>query len=208
MALHTGCRKNELLKLERSRVDFKRRVFVLEAKQTKARRRWIVPLNDEAIAVLKTQLEWVERCAAGARWVFAVPSVSRLTMIEKGFRVACGRAGIADFHVHDLRHSFASWLVMGGASLYVARDLRGYSSITATKRYTHLAPHCDWADVASAEVWVAFEINLIVDICIIPSCAKVPENPVRSGAELERPAYPVDLPRLTFDASMRLVQRG
>ncbi|PCE26235.1 hypothetical protein BWP39_17075 [Paraburkholderia acidicola] len=67
MTSHTGCRKNELLKLEWSRVDFERRVFVLEAKHIKAHRRRIVPFNDEAIAVLKTQLEWVERCAAGAR---------------------------------------------------------------------------------------------------------------------------------------------
>ncbi|MFM0288911.1 tyrosine-type recombinase/integrase [Paraburkholderia megapolitana] len=78
MALHTGCRKNELLKLEWSRVDFERRVFVLEAKHTKAHRRRVVPLNDEAIAVLKTQLEWVERYAGGARWVvcsaFRVPA--------------------------------------------------------------------------------------------------------------------------------------
>ncbi|MGH8777744.1 tyrosine-type recombinase/integrase [Paraburkholderia sp.] len=141
LALHTGCRKNELLKLEWSRVDFERRALVLGAEHTKNRRRRVVPLNDEAIAVLRAQREWVERYALGARWVFAVASGSRLTTVQNGFRAACGRAGIADFRVHDLRHTFASWLVMSGVSLYVVKDLLGHSSITVTERYAHLAPH-------------------------------------------------------------------
>ncbi|WP_232457879.1 site-specific integrase [Burkholderia ubonensis] len=73
--------------------------------------------------------------------LFAVASGDRITTIQKGFRAACARAGIDDFRVHDLRHTFASWLVMAGVSLYVVKDLLGHSSITVTERYAHLAPH-------------------------------------------------------------------
>lgn len=141
MALHTGCRKNELLKLEWSRIDFERRVLQLEPQNTNNEKRRVVPLNDEAVSTLLAQREWVRCYAPKSRWVFAVTSGNRLTTLQKGFRAACDRAGIDDFRVHDLQHTFASWLVMAGVSLYVVKDPLGHSSITVTERYAHLAPH-------------------------------------------------------------------
>ncbi|EDT41786.1 tyrosine-type recombinase/integrase [Burkholderia ambifaria] len=141
LALHTGCRKNELLKLEWSRVDFDRAVLSLEPSDTKNGKRRVVPLNDEAMAALRHQRDWVRVTVPRSPWVFAVASGDRMTTIQKGFRAACLRAGIDDFRVHDLRHTFASWLVMAGVSLYVVKDLLGHSSITVTERYAHLAPH-------------------------------------------------------------------
>nr|WP_205192528.1 MULTISPECIES: tyrosine-type recombinase/integrase [Burkholderiaceae] len=60
--------------------------------------------------------------------------------MQKGFEAACRRCGIDDFRIHDLRHTFASWFVMDGVSLYIARDLPGHSSVTVTERYAHLSP--------------------------------------------------------------------
>lgn len=100
-----------------------------------------MPLNDEALAALTDQREWARVSVPRLRWVFAVASGDRMTTIQKGFCAACARAGIDDFRVHDLRHTFASWLVMAGVSLYVVKDLLGQSSITVTERYAHLAPH-------------------------------------------------------------------
>lgn len=140
LALHTGCRRGELLGLEWARVDRRRRLLRLEAEHTKAGRRRVVPLNDEAGAALDGQREWLRRSSIASPWVFGLAPDRRITTVQKGFKAACRRAGIEDFRVHDMRHTFASWLVMAGASLYVVKDLLGHSSITVTERYAHLSP--------------------------------------------------------------------
>ena len=140
LALNTGCRKNELLGLEWARIDFRRRVLLLEAEHTKNGKRRLIPLNDHALSALCDQLQWVERHVGRSRWVFSVGVDARLTTLQNGFAAACSRAGIDDFRIHDLRHTFASWLVTAGVSLYVIKDILGHSSIAVTERYAHLAP--------------------------------------------------------------------
>jgi len=70
--------------------------------------------------------------------MFASSTVGKITTFQTGFEAACARAGIKDFRIHDLRHTFASSLVMDGVSLYMVKDLLGHSSISVTKRYAHL----------------------------------------------------------------------
>ncbi|KWE63729.1 integrase [Burkholderia ubonensis] len=62
--------------------------------------------------------------------------------------------------MHDLRHTFASWLVTAGVSLYVVKDLLGHSSITVTERYAHLAPHVGREAVRTLHAdWMGFTSN-------------------------------------------------
>jgi len=60
--------------------------------------------------------------------------------LKNSFASACARAGIENFHLHDLRRTCAAWLAQGGVPLAQIRDLLGHSTIKVTERYAHLAP--------------------------------------------------------------------
>jgi integrase len=59
---------------------------------------------------------------------------------KTAFATALKRAGIENFHFHDLRHTFASQLIMKGISDYIVADLLGHTSTQMVKRYAHLSP--------------------------------------------------------------------
>jgi Phage integrase family len=59
--------------------------------------------------------------------------------VYDAFKKACSAAKITDFRFHDLRHTFASHLVMAGVDLVTVKELLGHKTINMTNRYTHLA---------------------------------------------------------------------
>ena len=73
-------------------------------------------------------------------------------MIKDDYKTLLNEAGINNFHWHDMRHDFASNLVMAGVDLYVVKELLGHSSITMTERYSHLAPAVMAAAVAKLDM--------------------------------------------------------
>lgn len=140
LALNTGCRKNELLKLSWDRVDLKANRIQLDSGDTKSGKRRIVPLNQEARQAMLNRARFRAEHCPDSSWVFAHKDGERVQYMQNGFQAACGRAGIEDFRVHDLRHTCASWLVNAGVPLPEVRDLLGHSSVEMTERYAHLAP--------------------------------------------------------------------
>jgi integrase len=135
LALHTGCRKNELLTLRWSDVDFDRLHLILRPENTKANKARTIPLNQSALQALNSLLTKND-----SPFVFTNARGQQKKTMSWSFKKSLESAGIQDFHIHDLRHTFASWLVSEGVELIKVRDLLGHSSIKMTERYAHLMP--------------------------------------------------------------------
>jgi integrase len=149
LALHTGMRRGELLYMEWARVDLHHDLLYLDTQ--KNGQRGSVPLNGPARhAVLSRARFRAEHCP-DSRWLFSLANGQRVQCVWTAFNAACRRAGIADFHVHDLRHTCAAWLVQDGAPLLEVANLLRHSSIVMTQRYAHLAPTAAREAVARLE---------------------------------------------------------
>jgi len=133
-ALNTGMRKEEILSLKWDNVDLKNDFILLDITKNGQRRE--IPIN----AMVKEILSGIIR-RIDLPYVFYDPTTGkRYGNIQRSFTTACRRAGIKDFHFHDLRHTFASQLIMAGVDLTTIKELLGHKTLTMTLRYAHLAP--------------------------------------------------------------------
>ena len=136
LALNTGLRRGEIFKLSWSNVNLSSKQITVISTTAKSKKARYLPLNNEALAALKT---WNKQTGSG-EYVFPNKDNQPLTNIKRSWTSLLDRAGITNFRFHDMRHDFASQLVMKGVSLYTVKDLLGHSTIQMTERYAHLAP--------------------------------------------------------------------
>ena len=95
-----------------------------------------IALSDDAAAVLKS-LERVE----GQDRVFLYEGKPFMQSFGKRtWRKACKKAGLIGFRFHDLRHTWASWLMQDGVPPYAIQGLGGWASGKMVERYAHLSP--------------------------------------------------------------------
>jgi integrase len=137
-ALATGLRQANVLGLAWTQVDLERQVAWVHPDQAKARRAIGVPLNEDAVAVIRRQLgKDLLRVFVGYD---GKPLDQWTSAARNGWESGCKKAGIIDFRWHDLRHTWASWHVQLGTPLYVLQELGGWETLEIVKRYAHLAP--------------------------------------------------------------------
>jgi integrase len=133
-ALNTGMRKEEILSLEwEKHIDLKHGFILLDVTKNGERRE--IPIN----RTLRDTLKQVVRHISSP-YVFVDANGNRYKDIRRSFKSALRKAGIKDFRFHDLRHCFASHLVMAGVDLTTVKELLGHKTLTMTLRYAHLAP--------------------------------------------------------------------
>jgi integrase len=130
--LCTGLRQRNVSYLRWDQVDLDRGVAWIHADQIKTKRALAVPLNETARKILVSQRgkhdEWC--------FVYKGKPVDRCS--TKAWNNAKQRAEIENFRWHDLRHTWASWHVQSGTSLYELQELGGWSSFEMVQRYAHL----------------------------------------------------------------------
>ncbi|MFH2201693.1 MAG: site-specific integrase [Elusimicrobiota bacterium] len=137
--VHTGLRRDELLNLTWEDVDLERRLLIVQAKDGWSPKDYEVrhiPLNDKALQALKG----LRRNGKKGR-VFCGPDGKPYLadFVTKKFKKHLKRIGI-DGHLHALRHTFASHLVMQGVDLHAVAKLLGHASTKTTEIYAHLSP--------------------------------------------------------------------
>ncbi len=148
-AINTGMRRGEILSLKWNQVrgDF------IYLRKTKTKNKREIPLNDEMIVLLKkvkAQQNTKGKNVVGldgkpvdghnqaSDYVFIYKG-KPVKNIKKSFKTALDNAGISDFRFHDLRHTFASQVIMRGGDLKDVQELLGHKSMSMTLRYSHLS---------------------------------------------------------------------
>ncbi len=133
VAVHTGMRKGEILGLQWPQVNFEQGIISLF--DTKNHDRRDIPMNE----TVKATLRGIEH---KGDLVFPYKTGKQIDGVPLyfAFHEALAKSGITDFRVHDLRHTFASNLVMAGEDLNTVRELLGHRDLKMTLRYAHLAP--------------------------------------------------------------------
>jgi integrase len=139
-AIHTGCRRGEILSLTwQDNIDLFRRTVKVEISKRKKKDKGNINKKYKVIPMSETLFQMLLRRSKIMHisgWVFPISSSSA----RHAFDEAVKRAGIEDFHFHDMRHTFATRLIQAGVNLYAVKELLGHESINTTARYAHHYP--------------------------------------------------------------------
>jgi len=136
LLLGTGCRLNEILSAKKSDISIENRTLKIAAINAKGKRVRSVPLNDASLDIIQKQMDDTK----GYDYLF-INHRTKLpyTTVMKVWTRLREQAGLPHLRLHDLRHSFASFLVNSGRTLYEVQQILGHSQSIVTERYSHLS---------------------------------------------------------------------
>jgi integrase len=136
-SIYTGARKREVLDAKWQDIDWALKSWRIP--KTKSGKIRHIPLSTGAMQLLE-KLRRAVVTPDPLAYIFASPKTGKAYVsFYYSWDAARKRAGLPDLRVHDLRHSFASFLVNAGRSLYEVQELLGHADIRTTSRYAHLS---------------------------------------------------------------------
>ena len=136
LTINTGLRRGEMFNLKWSDINLDTKTLTIQGKTAKSGQTRHLPLNLE---VIKTLMQWKDQTSDNGL-IFPNKLGKRFHTIKRSWANIIKSAGITRFRWHDLRHDFASKLVMAGVPLNTVRELLGHTDLKTTLRYAHLAP--------------------------------------------------------------------
>ena len=137
LALNTGMRRGEIFKLKWQDIDFELRHIVVEGKNAKSGKTRYIEMNDIVYDLL---IGWrQDQHNPDSLLIFPGDNDKPRNNIKKAWTSLLKAADIQNFRFHDLRHDFASQLVMKSVPLNTVRELLGHKDLVTTLRYAHLA---------------------------------------------------------------------
>ncbi len=135
LLLLTGSRKSEVLTAEWSMFDLQQGLWTKPSSRTKEKQIEHIPLSVQALELLTR----MKQHSDGTGFLFPGLNGKPRTTLRIAWSQICKPAGLTNVRVHDLRHSYASYLVSNGVSLHVVGKLLGHSQAQTTQRYAHVA---------------------------------------------------------------------
>lgn len=132
-ALNTGMRKSELQRLTWDSVDFEKALITV--RETKNNETRFIPMARELARLLSS----LYNGRPHSHYVFSKPDGTAYGNWRRAFEGACFRAGLKDFHFHDLRHTFGSYLGSSGFNAFTIKALMGHKTLAMADRYTHIS---------------------------------------------------------------------
>ncbi|MGV8838870.1 MAG: tyrosine-type recombinase/integrase [Bauldia sp.] len=137
LLLLTGARRSEVVYLRWSEVDLQRRVIALPPDRHKTGSK----TGEKRIPIAEVATQLIDRQSRANEFVFASlrESEPKPTLgVDRAWRLIRGDAGLADVRLHDLRHSFVSFGMAEGESLFLVGKVLGHTAMAMTEKYAHL----------------------------------------------------------------------
>lgn len=138
LALSTGARQGEVMRLRWNQVDFGRSTIVLRDGETKNGTGRVLPLTGEALDLLRDRAK--VRDLRDDRVFPVAATTDAFGSLRTAWKAALQRAQVDNFHWHDLRHTAASYLTMAGIGALEVAKVLGHKTAAMTARYSHLSP--------------------------------------------------------------------